>query len=141
VLVGSVGFLFVTVSFGSSYLIYGHLPARHNERSPHSNASQCVGLYVRGLLPLSLLLNHRMLNYKMIYVKKLFMHTEFFWEVCVKVFYIYIPLNVSGFALEPSFSFSSPSIIMAHIHVCFKGLKMWLAVTYLRTTKSSEMLY
>lgn len=80
--------LFIRASFGSSYLIYGHLPVCQNERRPHSNASQYVRLYIRALLPLSLLLNRRMLNYKMIYVKELFMHTEFFGS-CASKFSIY----------------------------------------------------
>jgi len=80
--------LFIRASFGSSYLIYSHLPVRQNERRPYSNASQCVRLYFRGLLPLSLLLNRRMLNCKMIYVKELFMHVEFFGS-CASKFSIY----------------------------------------------------
>jgi len=80
--------MFIGASLGSLYLIYGQLPVRQNERHPLSNAFQCVRFYVRGLLPLSLLLNSRMLNYKMIYVKELFMHTEFFGS-CASKFSIY----------------------------------------------------
>jgi hypothetical protein len=80
--------LFIRASFGYSYFIYGQLLVRHNEHCPHSNASQCIRPYVRGLLPLSLLLNSRMLNYKMIYVKEFFMHKEFFWK-CASKFSIY----------------------------------------------------
>jgi hypothetical protein len=123
------------------FISYLRPPACTPERAPsHSSASQCVRLYVRGLLPLSLLLNCRMLNYEMIYVKELFMHAEFFWS-CASKFSIY-PFWMLMVSTRNHHSAFLPLLLSRHTFMyASKGLKMWLADTYLRTTKSSEMLY